>query len=304
MPNEAARPWKMLLPLAGVLMIAVAWSVYWYIAIGIAKERFADERKKLADRGITLDCTSETWGGFPFRFEFSCVSPAMKLENEAEAKASHLLAVALAYNPWQVVLLLDGPTTVAAGNVLPVSANHERIIASVTLGDNDAPSLSADVPKLDIPGLMTADRILIHTRPETDGRTGIAASVSKLNYQLSDNPPLAIDEGSLAGSLRQDDLTARIDKIELAYGAVRYWGSGDISLDQNRRLAGTLATETNDLDGLLAILEPHLEMTDQEKAGLRTVLGLLGNEAKADIIAKDGHLFLGPFKIADLLPIY
>ena len=34
------------------------------------------------------------------------------------------------------------------------------------------------------------------------------------------------------------------------------------------------------------------------------MLGLLGNEAKAPLIAQDGVLYLGPFKVAELQPLY
>ena len=49
---------------------------------------------------------------------------------------------------------------------------------------------------------------------------------------------------------------------------------------------------------------PHLDLSDGQLANLRTMLGLLGNAAKAPIIAKDGVLYLGPFKVADLRPLY
>lgn len=303
MPNEAARPWKMLLPLAGVLILAAAWSAYWFVAIGIARETFAAERERLAGEGLSLNCTAEDWGGYPFRFEFHCASPVLKMRNEAEARAASLLAVALAYNPWQVMLLTDGPMTMTARGMPQVSASHERIVASLTIGRDSAPRFSADIPKLELPGLMTAERILIHTRPEAEAATGLALSVSKLNYQPPGRPPLIVDEGSLTATLTSQQ-TLKVARIDLAQGKVRYWGSGDVGLDGSHRLAGKLATETNDLDGLLAILEPHFELSEQEKAGLRTMLGLLGNEAKADIIASDGQLFLGPFRIADLAPLY
>jgi hypothetical protein len=303
MPSEATRPWKMFLPLILVLALGAAWSIYWFVAIGIAKEKATEERRALESRGIALSCTKESWAGFPFRFEFKCTSPILKLQDKVEARSGNLLAVALAYNPWQVVLLVDGPTAVTGENLMPAATQHERIIASFTIGKGNAVNFSSDVPKLVVRGLLSADRIMAHTRPEDGGRTGFAVSLVKLNYQPEGRPPLQIDAGNLQGSL-QPDQTVIVDRIELTQGSVRYWGAGTVQIDAGRRLSGKLATETNDLDGLLKILEPHLDMTDQEKAGFRTVLGLLGNEAKADIIAKDGQLFIGPFKVADLLPLY
>ena len=68
----------MFLPLAIVLLLAVLWSGYWFVASGIARDRLAAERAKLAAQGLTLACTEEGWGGYPFHCEFSCRSPVAR----------------------------------------------------------------------------------------------------------------------------------------------------------------------------------------------------------------------------------
>ena len=98
--------------------------------------------------------------------------------------------------------------------------------------------------------------------------------------------------------------TLRVDNVSLQQKAVRYWGSGVVGLDAANRPSGKLDTQTNDLDGLLAILKPHLRLTDEEGSGLRAILGLLGNGSRTPLIARDGVLYLGPFKLAELRPLY
>jgi hypothetical protein len=127
--------------------------------------------------------------------------------------------------------------------------------------------------------------------------------VSQLNYQPEGRPPLLIENGNLIGVL-QPELVANVDTIELSQGTVRYWGSGVVSLDAERRLRASSRPRPTISMGSSGFSNPTFDMTDQEKAGFRAVLGLLGNEAKADIVAKDGQLFIGPFKAADLLPLY
>jgi hypothetical protein len=34
------------------------------------------------------------------------------------------------------------------------------------------------------------------------------------------------------------------------------------------------------------------------------MISLLGNEAKVPVIARDGTLYLGPFKVTDIQPLY
>ena len=303
MPQHRKRPWLILFPLLSFLLVAVLWSSYWFIAIELAKDQFERERVSLSERGLVLDCTQETWGGFPFRFEFNCTSPALHFMSRLEVRSANIMAVALAYNPWQVIVLIDGPTTATGATSLPTRAEHQRAIASIVIDSNNQPSLSVDLPKLIVPGLLTTDRLRFDARPAANAGIELAASIDGLNYQPTGRPELLIRRGDLRGSFFQDGRLS-VERIELAEGNVRYWGAGEIQLDQSRRLAGNLSTETNDLNGLLSILDPHLDMTDDQKVGLRTVLGLLGQETKADIIARDGQLFIGPFKIADLVPLY
>jgi hypothetical protein len=133
MPNEAVRPWKMLLPLILVLVLAMAWSIYWFVAIGWPRTRLQSEREKLAGQGVSLTCTEESWGGFPFRFEFTCSSPLLKCRTRQSAVRKsprgrtgiQSMAGGIPHR-W--------PDGIRVQTPLPVTAQHERIVASITLG--------------------------------------------------------------------------------------------------------------------------------------------------------------------------
>jgi hypothetical protein len=303
MPNSAARSWRMLLPLAAVLLLALLWTVYWFIAAGIAKTRFAEERTRLAAQGVTLACATEAWGGYPFHFEFTCGSPMLRLEDRAEIKSSKLLLAALAYAPWQIVALLDGPSTLAASGVSPRTADHQRAIAALTFDRDWKLNVSAEVPALAVRDVGTAARVMLHIRPSAAGGTDIAVSTKDVLFQPPGEPPLSIGEGELLGTL-SPDRSLNIERLSLEQNEIRYWGTGALELDAAHRPSGRLDTQTNDLKGLLNLLQPHLQLTDEKKAGLRSMLGLLGSEAKAPLIARDGILYLGPFKLAELKPLY
>ena len=303
MPSATARPWKMFLPLGGVVLLGLLWTGYWFVASAIAKDRVAQERAALAAKGLELACAEEGWGGYPFHFEFSCTSPRLTLEDKGEAKSGKLLLVALAYAPWQVVALMDGPTTLAAAGIPETTVVHQRVIAAVTLDRDGTAKLSSEIPSPSVAGRGSAGKIMLHMRPAASGGTDVAVSAVDLNVDVPDKPPLAIDKGEVLATLLPDG-SLKIDSFALEKGQLRYWGSGAARLDEARRPTGKIETETNDLDGLLTFLSPYLELTDQQKTALRSMLGLLGNEAKAPLLAKDGILYLGPFRIADLQPLY
>ena len=302
--KPAALPWRMLLPLIAVVILGLAWSVYWFIASSMVQKVMAERRAELAEGGHRLACAAETWSGFPFRFEFDCDAPVVTDAAARTAHASRLRAVTMAYNPWHVLLLLDGPTTLSRSGAQSLTVKHQGILASLKFRDFASdPDVSIEIPKLDVVGWFQADEVLIHTRPEPENALGVALSARKTNYQPEGRPPLSVEAGSLFGTIRRDGILA-VSKIELQEGSTIYQGQGEVGLDADRRIAGTLATETNDFDGLMRILEPHLHMTPQQLAGFKTMMGLLGQNAQASIIAKDGQLYIGPFKVAELFPVY
>lgn len=295
----------MFLPAIVVVLLLVLWSIYWLVAIGIAKSETEQQRRRLAERGAQLACTKENWGGYPFRFEFNCSSPVITYRDKAEIRSGNLLAVALAYNPWQVVLLLDGPTTVSGKNLVPQKVIHQRAVASVTIEKMDRKriSIDAEAKMIDVPGRLSAGRVMINTRPGAGSGMDIAVLAEGLNYQMPDMPAFLLDRGDFLGTATPDAALA-ISRVEIQRGGIRYWGSGSFKLDDSRMIAGRLATETNDLTGLMSLMEPYLKLSEQQKATLNTVLGLLGNKAKADIVAQEGQLYVGPVKVANLHPLF
>lgn len=303
MSDAKTHPWKMFLPLGIVLVLAAAWTIYWFIASEVAKSRFQETRERLAAEGLTFSCATESWAGFPFHFEYSCSAPAAALSGKGEARAKQLLLVALAYAPQQIVALLDGPTTISTGTLKPVTVKHERAIAAITFDDRGEPKLSSEFPALVIDGIGSVKMLMAHSRPSPGGGTDIAVSATEVNYQPPGKPALTIDKVNMLATLHEDN-KLKVSNISAQKGEIQFSGSGTAGLDGQRRIAGQIGIETNDMAGLIALLSPVLDLTDAQASGLGTMLALLGDNAKASVIAKDGTLYLGPVRIADLLPVY
>src|SRR5206468_2288848 len=124
--TKAKNPWRMLLPLASVILIFIAWSGYWYAADNIAMREADAERARLGARGVTLACDGEYWGGYPFRFKFKCGRPILKLGDGTTVTGMALLSIAQAYNPLHVITLIDGPTIAVGPDDRTAVFNHDR----------------------------------------------------------------------------------------------------------------------------------------------------------------------------------
>ena len=102
----------MLTPLFVVLLLWGAWSAAWFFISETAQEKFADWRKKSAAKGLSLICSEETWGGYPFRIEVNCKGFMLQKENKKSRLAvafQDVHAVAQAYKPWHIIFKLNAP---------------------------------------------------------------------------------------------------------------------------------------------------------------------------------------------------
>lgn len=304
----------MFYPLAGMLLLSIVWCGYWFIAFSGAKELIQAKRLEFAGRGMDLACARESWGGFPFRFEFQCDIASLQLIRNDEThkiQSTKVFAVAQAYNPLHVILLVDGPTAIDGTTVI-----HDRALISVTVSLNQDWNASLETASVNAQGLFTAGQLKLFAR-KINGRLDLAADTKEFTVVQPDNPPITVSSAELVGQtsaalLMQQRLTGQtldINSLKISQGSVEFAATGTVSLDPRHRLAGKLSSETNDIDGLMKFIEPIFALNEQDSATIKNLVTLTGNDpttgtTKADLVAKDGALYWGLIKLADLTPLY
>ncbi len=213
--------------------------------------------------------------------------------------------MALAYAPWQIVALIDGPSTLLLNNGTTQQVDHDRAVAVLTFEEDGRASFSGDVPNIKMTSLGGTERLTVHMRPSigSDSGTDIAVSIARPVYQPPGLPALALDQMSLLGVI-QDGRRLAVTKTEINSGNIKVQGSGMISLDAENRISGELISETNDINSLIELISAHLGLSGQQTANIQGIMGILGDSAKIPIVARDGLLYLGPFNVAGLRPLY
>ena len=293
----------MVAPLAAVILLFVLWSVYWYAANSAMQAHAAGQRAQLAAQGFSLACASENWGGYPFRFEFTCTKPVIGFPGGQTVRSGAILAVAQAYDPLHVIALIDGPSGVALPDNSNYSLTHGRAVISVVAQGGGVAQIAAEIPAFNGAGILVANDIQIHTRAAANSGNDIAVTVEGAVYNSPGKPPLSIDRAQLLAMLgASHDLT--IGDLQFNQNGLKLWGKGTLNLDAEKRIEGRIAAQTNDLGRLLAVLDPHIDLADRDRATLKAILGLLGKEAKADLVARDGEFYIGPLKVGELPPLY
>jgi hypothetical protein len=306
----------MFYPLAGLILLSALWCGYWLIAFVGAKELIQAKRLEFANRGMQLDCTNESWGGFPFRFEFQCQGASLQFaqaNKTYDIKSVTMLAVAQAYNPFHVLLLIDGPSRVSG-----VELTHERALISVTVNGGDNLDVSSDVAKVNAPGLFSANQLNFYGR-KINGKLDLAVNTEGLTV-LDPSLPISITRAAIiaqtnASLLKQPYAVVaageplEISSLKISQGPVELSAQGQIFLDPQHRLAGRLSSQTNDIDGLMKLIAPLLALNDEDSAAIKNLVSLAGTDpatktTKADFTARDGALYWGLLKLADLQPLY
>jgi len=246
----------MFAPLAAVIFLALAWTCYWWFAAAAVRTAVASQRGDLERQGWALACSEEWWAGYPFRFEFICKSPDLRQAGSSILHAGSLHAVAQAYNPWHILILVDGPTTVSptAGKHLRIT--HQRVLGSLRIKDTAEPQVSIEVPEPQVEDVGAAASILLHVRRRKDGSWDLAASAAAIHLQGPGEEPLDVGQADLVATLLPTE-RLRVESLALSQAGVTWSGQGEVWVDQQRQIAGTLHTKTNSIDGLLAVLSPQ-----------------------------------------------
>ena len=262
---KTTSPLKMALPLIAFMLIAAAWSAYWFYAKTQAQDRLARfERDTLA-----LNCKSRDWGGYPFRIHFDCTSPKISTDN-VEANADKLRLIIQAWNPNHMLGAVFGPVTI---NGFTLSGDTIRFSYRNSEGNFALASFLAENQAVTLPGgqAIKAEKIQAHARPQPDQANRIQITATASQLALED---LRLDSFKLDGHITPDRLST---------------GEG-FSL---------LSEPSNYLDALWMV-QRVTGLGDQEMNAAQQIISplLKENDNKLPILLKDGNWFWGPFQIS------
>jgi hypothetical protein len=320
---KPARPWRMFLPLIAVIVLWCAWSIYWYAVFTTTQSIYAREAETLTRQGISLTCAEQRWGGYPFRVEMNCTRPSFNFDQQGRkvtANAGNLLAIMQAYNFNHIIALLDGPTSLQEEGRPPLTATHDRAIASFRVTEEQTARMALEVAKLDIGRLAKSSSVIVNAELNPAAPSRLSASLTGLAVKPADQAEVQIGDTAFEATAppalvaSPDPVRAAIatgeritlNRFEIRQGALTVSANGEVGLDPQGKPAGKVSTKASDLNLLLEWIKSAFNFEEKKIAPLRTILGMLQGgkpSIAADLIARDGALFWGPIKLADLRPV-
>lgn len=274
-----------------LVLVAVlfgGWSWFWVYATGKAQATVEGWRAREAKAGRIYACGSESFGGFPFRFELNCAGASAQFQSNqppVEIKARNILVAAQVYQPNLLISEFSGPLTVAAPGQAPNLVVNWKQFQSSVRGTPAAPervSLVLDRPVVDgvtdgnTRTLLRANHIEIHGRlaegsalnqPVIEVALRLDGAVAPELHPAAAQPVDATMDTVLRGlndfspkpwheRFRQIQAAGgRIDvtQARVEQGETIAVGSGSVSINPNGRLQGQLRVT-------IAGLEPFLKL--------------------------------------------
>ena len=105
--TRSSRFW-LYAPIALLLLVAIAWSVAWFVIRDRAAEGLDACSRREARAGRQWTCKDRRIGGYPFRIEVSCAELA-SCRDGVTASLGRVKSVAQVYQPRFVITEIDGP---------------------------------------------------------------------------------------------------------------------------------------------------------------------------------------------------
>jgi len=331
-------------PFVLLLLLAIAWSVAWFVIRNRTAEALDGWIAAEARAGREWTCRDRTIAGYPFRIEVVCNALDFR-RGAVAASFGRTEAVAQVYQPRRIIAEVAGPLRVSDGAVT-VQGSWDLLQASVNASPAGLQRLSvaADAPKIAVAGLPGGElagsgrRLEFHVRPNpsrtAEQARDVAATITEARIPLLD----ALIGGAEPANLTADVTVTRADgfrggtiaqelelwrsaggKVDILMlsgvkGPRQIEAKGELRLDEQHRPAGQLNVSAAGLDGLLG------NLTGGRIGG--NLLGMLLGQgpranaaqpgAKPQLTAlpplrlDNGFLAMGPFVIPNvrLQPLY
>lgn len=297
-PGKGRRRFQILILV--VLALAVLWTAGWFALRHYVGGRIDGFEARAAAEGAVLSCGDRSIGGFPFRFDVTCIPVAASCPAEAiSLDLAGLEAIGLAYNPGHAIFAAKGPLAIKAPDGASIDANWTSLQSSIRLGFSGLKRYSlvadgfdatlADPRRAPAPIPLRAQHAEFHAVPDPAGADmlDLFLSLDQFTATLPGRPTLPSIDSDIAAAVpavlvMQHGDTAehwiasgkpiRIDRLDTTIAGVAASVTGEVTPAADGLLNGHLVVRLDQIDKLPDLVET-LKPGSGQKA--RQMIGLV-----------------------------
>ncbi len=308
-------------------VLALAWVGGWFALAAWAEGRVSDALGEIAERGIEVDCPEREMVGFPFALKVACGETAgAERRSGSTARIAGLTGGASVFAPTTAAIDLASPARLESPLLAgPAELRWSEAELGVGMGlggpqdiSFESQDFSAELPVPQVPDAAVAAKSAAGTlTPSEDGGTNVSLVFTDLaltgagltmppvsghaSAEVS-MPPRALLSGR-AGL--QPPFFARAIDVSLASGEARIGVAGEVNVDAEGILDGTVALKiagSEGLPALIAALPAEIQKLANAAVGGMLAFGepttLDGEEATELVVEiEDGRARVGPVTV-------
>jgi hypothetical protein len=281
-PTKSSKR-RYILLLSVIVLVIAGWSTAWFYGRSVLADQLDLQMDNLAQNGLELTCADLTIAGYPFRYEVSCQEMQSLDRAGTSSSLQALRAVALIYNPWHVILeakapiLMEAPLAGFAGEMAWETARASVKFSQEALGDLDAVIRKPEIAFENVVanGQISSEKVEFHLRtaPEQTDALDMFVTIDELNLQSVSNLQEMIDmrghlqisggTAMLAGAdlvtlvrINNGELPVKLVLFETVIGESRIGADGDLLVNGDGTLSGTLNLSLGNAEQLLQAVKP------------------------------------------------
>jgi hypothetical protein len=327
------------IPWAVFLALAIGWAIYWNVLAGGARARVEAWLAAEQARGAQASIGRIEAKGFPvlMRLDLHDIAYAPADGGWRASTAQGALHVQM-FNPQHVIFEAGAPIAFTRddGDVTNISA--DALIVSVRGADGALAQAGVEVDNLTLDdpaeaGVLSARKIVLNVRPDpraagdvqiafeaqglglaqpVRGFEALGQSVEALRAAIVIEHSAALLRGAEGDPLapwREAGGRMRFEALALTWGALQATGTGDVGLDDERRLSGALALPIEEPGALFRALAggPEVEDEDDTRQALTLLSAAFAQSDQGltlDVEAQSGVLRLEGLRTRTLPPVY
>jgi hypothetical protein len=359
------RRWPLFAPVTLLVVLAVAWTGFWFYASARAATEIAAWREREASSGRAQDCASQTIGGYPFRMEVRCSGASFVLKGSPTLQLTlpAITAALQVYDPSLLIAEVTGPLEISEPGARPATAVSWSLAQASVRGlpaELGRASVVLDAvavrnPEAADSDTVTAQRLELHGRklpgppadaPAADLLLRLTGLRAERLHPLATKPIDAEIAAVLYGinditpkpwPVRFREWQARDGRIEIIKARIVQEdviavGAGMLKLGARGGLDGNLQVTVVGIEKVLKMFDIErvvsegqigatLGALDRIMPGLGGIArqnagpGLVAALGKRTVLEDkqavafpvrfvDGAIFLGPFKVGKLAPMF
>lgn len=304
-----------------LLVLAILFSIGWLVVSRQVEARLDAMISEEATKGRSWSCDNRHVAGYPFRIEIECINARIKDSgpSQNEVRLSRLGVVAQVYDPTLIIIEAQGPMLALSKEQPIASVEWSSLRSSVHLSGGELDRLSIWGDGISIktqlngqPSNVSLSHGEFHLRikPENDRPSNHLEFVTQAAGISSDTMPGPVAKIEIAGTVeqgiqflnykgiealemwRQTKGKIQLNALKITRGEQNLEVKGTLGLDDQRKPSGRIEVSGKGLEDLF------------KSQGLSKLSGLQASNVKVPLIFTKGLLLLGPFKVAELHPLY